>query len=225
VFEEAPPEIDRYIQPSDSAVFAECLVDVEVERLELDKEPRSFLLRFKFDSNEWFEEQVLEKKFWYRRSKGNWQGLVSEPVKIHWKKGKDLTNGITDASFALWQAFQASGNTSGHGFQKLKSSLEYEALAEVVENSDLSECSFFTLFAYISSHRYVDEKESAQAYHAEAERHEKRKRGERVEDPEEEMAGPDEEEIRIYSHGEELAQVIADDVYTNAIKYFSRCSY
>jgi Nucleosome assembly protein (NAP) len=222
VFEEAPPEIDHYIQPSDSAVFAECLVNVEVERFEIEREPRSFLLRFEFGTNKWFEDKILEKRFWYRRSKGNWQGLISEPVKIKWKKGHDLSNGITDASIALWTAFKASKNTSAHGFQKLKGGPEYKALAQKLENSDLGASSFFTLFSFISAFRYVDEKESQQAYEAEAERRQKRKQGERVEEPEDDSGLIEDDEIMVCPHGEDLAQVIADDLYPNAIKYFSK---
>jgi hypothetical protein len=191
-----------------------------VERFEIDTEPRSFVLRFEFGPNKWFEDKILEKRFWHRRSKGNWQGLVSKPVKIHWKKD-DLTNGITDASVALWQVFQATGDESADGYQHLKLSSEWKHLVETLESSDLSGSSFFTLFSYISSYRWVSEQESKEAYEAEADRRNKRSQGETVEDPEEE-AGFEEDELIVCSHGEDLAMGIADDIYPNAIKYFSR---
>ena len=100
VFEQAPQEIDNYIQPTDSKVLGECLSTLEVSRFELDDpngSPRSFSLKFGFTENEYFEDKVLEKKFWFRKTK-DWQGFVSEPVKINWKKGKDLTDGLTDAA-------------------------------------------------------------------------------------------------------------------------------
>jgi hypothetical protein len=222
VFEEAPTEIDHYIQPSDSAVFAESLLNVEVERFELDKEPRSFLLRFEFGPNKWFDNVVLEKRFWYRRAMGSWQGLVSEPVKIHWKNGQDLSRGINDATIALWEAFKAVGNDSSQGFRKLKGAPEYKALAKKLENSDLSDSSFFTLFAFISTYRFVDEKESREAYQAEAERRDRRKNGETIEEAEDDSDFAQDEEILVCPHGEDLAQVIADDLYPHAIKYFSK---
>jgi nucleosome assembly protein (NAP) len=191
-----------------------------VDRFEIEKEPRSFVLRFEFGPNKWFEDKMLEKRFWYRRSKGTWQGLVSEPVKIHWQKDKDLTNGITDASFALWQAFQAAGDESAEGYQHLKQSPEWKKVVEAVESTDLSGSSFFTLFSYISSYRWVSEQESRAAYEAEAERRSKRSQGESVEEPAEDSVF-DEDELVVCPHGEDLALGIADEIYPNAIKFFS----
>jgi hypothetical protein len=222
VFEEVPPEIDHHIQPSDSELFAECLQNVEVERFELDKEPRSVLLRFHFGPNKWFEDKVLEKRFWHRQSKGNWQGLVSEPVKVHWKKGNDLSNGITDASLALWEVYKTKNEPSTNGFTNLKGTQQYKALAKKLETIDLSASSFFTLFGFISSFRYVDEKESQRAYEADAERRERRAKGERVEEPEEEDGNSDDEDVLVCPAGEDIALAIADEIYPNAIKYFSK---
>ena len=70
VFEQAPPEIDNFIQPTDSKVFAECLETFEVSRFELNDpngSPRSFSFKFGFADNEYFEDKVLEKKFWFRK--------------------------------------------------------------------------------------------------------------------------------------------------------------
>jgi len=201
------------------------LKNIQVERFELDKEPRSFLLRFQFGPNKWFEDEILEKKFWHRRSQGNWQGLVSEPVKIHWKKGNDLSNGLTDASLALWEAFKSKNQSSINGFASLKGTTAYKALAKKLETIDLSANSFFTLFGFISSFRYVDEKESQQAYEAEAERREKRARGERVEEPEDEDGSTDDEDILVCPQGEDIALGISDDIYPNAIRYFSKFKY
>jgi hypothetical protein len=198
------------------------LQNVEVERFELDKEPRSFLLRFHFGPNKWFEDKFLEKRFWHRQSQGNWQGLVSEPVKVHWKKGNDLSNGITDASLALWEVFRAKNGSSTSGFTKLKGTSEYKALAKKLETIDLSANSFFTLFGFISAFRYVDEKESQQAYEADAERRDKRAKGEKVEEPDEEDGGTEDEDVLVCPPGEDLALAIADDIYPNAIKYFSK---
>lgn len=86
------------------------------ERDEVEGSPRSVSIRFTFHPNEWFEDEVLEKKFWFRRRRAarggsgaggeqGWCGLVSEPVRIRWKgKGKDLTEGLTDAVYRAWMA-------------------------------------------------------------------------------------------------------------------------
>lgn len=224
VFEEAPPEVDTFIQPTDSEVFADCLKNISAERFEIETEPRSFVLRFEFGANKWFEDTVLEKRFWHRRSKGSWQGLISEPVKIHWKKGHDLSGGITDDSVALWEAFQKGSDKSSEGFAKLKGSKEYNTLAKKLETIDLSDSSFFTLFAFITTFRYVDEKESLEALKAETELREQRARGERTDDPEDDP-NLDDDEILVCPHGEDLALTIADDLYPNAIKYFSKCAH
>lgn len=49
---------------------------------------------------------MLEKRFWYRRSKEGWSGLVSEPVRIHWRRGKDLTGGLGELVWRMWEAEQ-----------------------------------------------------------------------------------------------------------------------
>lgn len=101
VAEEAPQEIDRCIQPCDTAALS-FLQDIEVTRFEVSPdapetgEPRSVKITFSFQENPWFEDRILEKKFWHRRGKDGWTGLVSDPVRIHWKKGKDVTEGLLD---------------------------------------------------------------------------------------------------------------------------------
>ena len=115
VLEQAPPEIDQFIQPSDSRIFGESLLNLTVTRPELDASdakdasPRSLKIRFEFKENEDFEDTVLEKEFWYRRAKDGGVGLVSEPVKVHWKKGRGLTGGLGVAAGELWGARKKGG--------------------------------------------------------------------------------------------------------------------
>ena len=94
VLEQAPPEIDSLITPEDSRILAE-LSNITVTRPEIEGgkkgHPRSVSIRFEFNPNDAFEDKVLEKHFHYRRANDGWVGLVSEPVKINWKKGQDLT--------------------------------------------------------------------------------------------------------------------------------------
>ena len=108
VAEEAPEEIDRRIQPCDTAAL-NFLQEIEVTRFEISPdapetgEPRSVKIVFHFRENPWFEDQVLEKRFWYRKGKDGWTGLVSDPVRIHWKEGKDITEGLLDEAVNLFE--------------------------------------------------------------------------------------------------------------------------
>jgi len=222
VFEQSPPEVDQYIQPSDSQVFAECLKGLEVERFEIDAEPnsgmspRSFSIRMEFADNEWFEDKVLEKKFYYRRASDGWTGLVSEPVKIHWKDGKDLTGGLTDAAVKLWEATQKAANGAAEG----KTSSQRAEVMKLLEKSQDGPPSFFTLFGFVSERRYVTAEESAEATKAEIERRKKKAAGEQVEDVEQEE-GDEHMEVEVCNYGDDLATVLAEDVWPNAIKYFT----
>lgn len=233
MFEQSPPEVDTYIQPSDSQLFAECLRSLEVSRFEINPapvagaepegSPRSLSIKMEFGLNEWFEDDVLEKKLWFRRAKDNWTGLVSEPVNIRWKKGKDLTHGLTNAAANLWEA-RRKMSAATEGDPKESELEEAEALAEKLELSDEAAPSFFTLFSFVSGRRYVSPEESAAANAAEAERREKRSRGEKVEEPEPENDTEDQDPFaEILPNGDDLPNLIAEEVWPNAIKYFSMC--
>jgi len=92
VFEEAPLEIGSHVQARDLPTL-DHLTLLEMNRFEVDenpsnKDPRSFQLTFRFSANEYFEDETIKKKFWHRRSRDGWCGLVSEPFDIQWKDGK-----------------------------------------------------------------------------------------------------------------------------------------
>ncbi|KAI9667070.1 MAG: hypothetical protein M1831_001247 [Alyxoria varia] len=212
VFEQSPLDVDCFIQPSDSAVFASCLKSLHVERFEIpgnvtppsridaegkracfgpEVEPRSVRIAFEFGENEWFEDTLLEKKFYYRYSRDAWEGRVSEPVRIRWKKGKDLSEGLTDAACALWEAEKKAGllNFKGNNAptsdaaqrkaqikkdaeerQRKRETLpEYKSLVQRIENSSEGGLSFFAWFAFRGEHSFVSAEESAVAKKEEAE--------------------------------------------------------
>jgi len=186
--------------------------------------PRSFSVRFEFakDRNEWFEDEVLEKRFWYRRGRDGSVGLVSEPVRIRWRKGRDLTDGLGEAVCRLWEARRKAGLlVDGASAAKLQGLQEYRALVKKLENETEGSPSFFLLFGFVSSLRWVSEEESREANALEMKRREQRKNGEKVEPLPEEIEVEDETEIEVCPHGEDLANVIAEDVWPGAIKYFS----
>lgn len=226
VFEQAPPDIDQYIQPSDSEIFAKCLTGLDVTRPEIPLgpekisnetgHPRSLRIRFEFSENEWFTDKVLEKTFWYRRSADGSAGLVSEPVRVHWKKGKDVTQGLMDGAIKLWEARQKAG-----GNMNKKDLPEFGALAKTVENWSCHNTSFFTWFAFVSAGRWISAEESAEATKKEAERRRKFKEGVKDEEPEDEDDEQAEELVEVCEDGDDLATTIAEDLWPGAIKYFS----
>ncbi|KAF2403112.1 hypothetical protein EJ06DRAFT_528075 [Trichodelitschia bisporula] len=218
VFEQSPPELDQYITPSDSELFAECLKGVSIERFECAATPRSIALKLTFSENEWFSDTVLEKKFHYRRSPDGWVGLVSEPVKINWKEGQDLTQGLTDAAVRAWDERKA--NLTATVQQRLELPA-HKALLEMVEKMDPTSVGFFALFGFVSERVYVSADEAEKGNQAEQERRAARARGDKVEEPEWNEDFEAEAEIEICPHGEDLALVLADDVWPNAIKYFT----
>lgn len=219
VFEQAPPEIDHYIQPTDSEIIGKSLTSLEVKRFEVDEsgengEPRSLLFRFEFSENDFFTNKVLEKKFWYRRSAKGWAGLVSEPVKINWKKGKDTTHGLVDAAFKLFEARKAAGDMH-------KSDLkEHKAITKLLEIWNGENTSFFTWFAYVSPVPYITAEESVQAT-KKAKETKAKVEEEEIEDVEEDIENLV-EPAEAHEAGDDLANLIAEDLWPSATKYFSK---
>lgn len=217
-------EVDGFIQAQDSRIFAESLLSIKVTRPEIDDpkgSPRSLTIDFEFKPNDDFEDTILSKTFWYRRSSDNEVGLVSEPVKISWKKGKDLTEGLTDGAVALWEARKKTGDMAGKGLP------EYTALKEKVENLSGANTSFFTFFGWVSSRRWVSKEESEKANQVHQEKRAARQRGEKVEEAEDEKEDDEDEEygdseVEVHEAGEHLAITIAEDIWPNAIKFFSQ---
>jgi hypothetical protein len=167
---------------------------------------------------------VLEKKFWFRKTK-DWQGLVSEPVKINWKKGKDLTDGQTDAAYKLGELRKklASDTSNGAARKEETKSKEYKRLAQKIETSTDASVSFFAIFSFVSGYRWVSAEESAQAVKEERERFEKIKRGEKVdEEDDDEEDTQDYQEVEVFPGGDEVATIIAEDMWPNAIRYYSK---
>lgn len=165
---------------------------------------------------------MLEKKFWFRKSK-DWDGHVSEPVKINWKKGKDLTGGLTDAAYELAQARRKLAKTANGSAKSKETNLpEYKALAKKIEESTEASVSFFAWFGFVSSYRWISAEESEEASRARAERLEKIKRGEKVEEEEDDDEDePDYQETEVFPQGDEVATLIAEEMWPSALKYFS----
>ncbi|KAI5461147.1 hypothetical protein BGZ63DRAFT_385082 [Mariannaea sp. PMI_226] len=214
VLEQAPMDIDEYIQSSDSAVLLSSLVNLEVERFELPNgDPRSVSIKFEFKENEWFENKVLEKKFYWRHAKDTWAGLVSEPVNINWKAGKDLTNGMLDLVCKVYEDEKAGKEGETENVKKLKKAMDECAMDGV---------SFFAWFGFRG--RKITAEEDKEAQQKEAERRQARKEGKKTEDEEmdedDDDDDEDEYELEIFPTADDLAVCIADDLYPGAIEYF-----
>lgn len=221
VLETCPPEIDQFIQPQDSQIFAESLASISVSRPEIDADPehgnpRTVAFRFEFKPNDFFENTVLEKTFHWRRASDGFTGLVSEPVAVQWKEGKDLSEGLNGLAVKLFEARKKAGDY-------LKKDIpEYAALAEKLTTANAVNTSFFTWFGFVSGRRYVTAEESKKA---EAEH----KKGDaKPEEEEEEDEDEDEEDknddsvVEVHEEGEQLAISIAEDLWPGAIKYFTQ---
>ena len=145
--------------------------------------------------------------------------MVSEPVTINWKKGKDLTDGLLDlVAAANKSTLSEVRNEEG----ERETNDEQKALLKKIENTGMGGLSFFAWFGFIG--RCVSAEESEQAYVKEREYRAKRKAGENVSVPEE-LRDEDLDfgmELEIFPDGDDLAVAFTEDLWPGAIKYFSK---
>lgn len=231
VLEQAPPDIDEYIQPSDSALLLACLTSLSVSHFEIENgakgDPRSVAIKWEFSENEYFEDRVLEKKFWYRRAEDGWAGLVSEPVDIKWKKDKDLTGGLLSMVKRVWDEDKAL-EKAGKGGAKAKDkelTPQQKELKKKIEETGLGGLSFFAWFGFRGQR--ISAEESRLAIEKEQEQRKLRLEGKKVEPLEDDAEDDDDDDdelygLEIFPEGDTLAVTIAEDLWPGAIKYFSR---
>jgi hypothetical protein len=245
-FDNAATELEAAVTPGDLEVFSKALTSLEVTRPEipasakpsdlgLDKfgEPRSLRFTFRFADNEWFADRELSKTFYFRYGKDGSAGLVSEPIKVHWKSpDKDLTKGLTDAALAFWNAQKADpsqqldgvlANEARHARDAAAKNMpEYQALAKKLENDVEGTLSFFNFFSYRG--RWISAAEHTQAKNDLLAKRRAAQAGEEVEDDDEDDDDDDEdfteEAVETFPAGHEVAVTIAEDIYPNAIDYF-----
>ncbi|KAI2807208.1 hypothetical protein RDWZM_006123 [Blomia tropicalis] len=87
--------ISEMIQEHDEPIINH-LVDL---RCEILKEPRGFKIEFEFNDNEYFEDKILTKEYYYSDKVDPFEPLQHEGLmisravgcKINWKPGKDVT--------------------------------------------------------------------------------------------------------------------------------------
>ncbi|CAO1605901.1 MAG: hypothetical protein LQ349_000715 [Xanthoria aureola] len=213
VIDEAPAEIDQRIQPRDVPALS-CLSGLDVERFEVtdadNGEPRSIKLTLTFKPNEWFLDDKIEKKFYWRMSHNGWSGLVSEPVTVRWKNGDRLTDGLLDLAVNLWKK-EFDPDTQGCD---LSSFQEYQTLVERIQRTPQDAVSFFAFLGF-RGHR-VSAEESAAAM----------EKARSMVDISKETEGSSEgspslPDSEIYPHGEEVAVALSEDLYPGATHYFT----
>lgn len=243
VFDHASSELEAAVTGTDLEVFANALKGLEVGRPEipasasvsdvgLDKfgEPRSVTIRFHFGENKWFSDSLLEKTFWYRYGKDGSAGLVSDPVRVNWQPGHDLTEGLTDAAYAFWAAQkqnpaqQLDGIVTGDARKARDAAArelpEYKALAQRLESATNGAISFFNFFSYRG--RWTSAAESVEA---KAELQAKRRaaldgNAQDSDDEDDEDEDFPEEDVETFPAGHEVAVSIAEDIFPSAIDYF-----
>ncbi|KAG7002329.1 hypothetical protein G7Y79_00027g060210 [Physcia stellaris] len=222
--DDAPPAIEPAIQSCDLQILSS-LKAIEIARFEVDDDPshgdpRSFKITFQFDHNDYFENEALEKTFWHRRSKDGSTGLVSEPVKIKWKKNMDPTEGLLDLAV---DAFNEDSNGR---------------LVDRLEESDSSSPSFFAFFGYRG--RSITAAESAKVMDDQSKGSEG---GSATNLPKREQESPEEDLTsiikrtistdenqddplvhEIYPAGDDLAIAICEDLFPGALRYFAQAS-
>ncbi|KAI2793967.1 hypothetical protein POX_a00556 [Penicillium oxalicum] len=246
VFSAAPSEIEEYILEADAEILSESLRNVLVERFEVDAEgngePRSLRFTFEFDpeNNEYFDNAKLVKEFYWRKqvqktAKGKrraWEGLVSDPVRINWKSPEfDPTHGLLDAACDLFEAEKKGGKRSDlPEYEALVKKLEV-AEAEAMKGADEmedEECQLLLLLCLPWSR--VSAEQNEQAVKEDEERWAKIAKGEEVPEDDDEDEDDDEEdfdlvddleEAEVFPGGEDLAIAIAEDLWTNALKYYA----
>lgn len=192
------------------------LHNISVDRPELPNgDPRSFTVKFEFAENEHFEDKVLAKTFMWRNAKDGWAGLVSEPVTIKWKADKDLTNGMLDLVRKVYdEEVKSKSKEDSPSKKKLK---------EQMEATGIDGLSFFSFFGFHGP--IVTDAEHAEATKKVEAQKKLRKAGKPTDDDDEMEEDEDDEddmfEWEIFPTGDDLGVQFADELWPNAIRYFS----
>ena len=246
-----PAAIESSIQSCDLQILSS-LKAIEVTRFEVDDDPehgdpRNFKIAFEFDSGIFFEAKVLEKKFWYRRSKDGWAGLVSEPVRIKWESNADPTLGLLDIAVdAYEERLKGSGTISlseGNKRCTTEPSCDgagaYSRLVNALEDLDAHSISFFAFFGYCgrnittedSAEAMMDQSPSCQSdsgnFVSERSRTVSERNLKSLIRNTTPLDSDDEDPLahEIFLAGEEVANALCEDIFPSALRYFGQSSY
>ena len=189
---------DEHITPEDSEALNN-LAKLNVSRPNVEKgDPRDVEISFTFLDNEYMPAQTVTKLFTHQSSDtAGLTGLISTPSLITWKAGKDLTSGVNQAAFDAFEERKAKA-AKADGKTSNKLGPKEEKLLKLLKKFNPS---FFTWFSFSGNHEELGETSENDAEG-------------------EQPMGP----IEPFPYGDELAVQISDDVYPNAVKYFSMFS-
>lgn len=225
VFGNAPQEVQQFFSPADLALVSSITsfsVDRHQIESELKGEPRSLRFTFEFAPNDIIEDTKLVKEFEYRPRADGPGSLVSKPVPVKFKsKKKDVTQGLLDAAVELYSAEEALKLKNGDAEIDIvdrEALWQHEKLREKMiklDEESEQEPSFFNWFGFRG------------AVNAKAEREPKLSTANGTSSPDEEDEDDDEEidqmlEVEIFPAGEEVAIALAEDLWTDAMDYFSK---
>ncbi|CCX05810.1 hypothetical protein FPQ18DRAFT_402043 [Pyronema domesticum] len=141
---------DEYITPEDAMLLIH-VSSIKVTRPNAEKgDPRDIQISVTLDDNDWTPAQTIVKDFTYQSVDGRTvteTGLISKPVEIKWKAGKDLTFGVNKAAI---EAFEE--RVAGNGTYK-KGPKEEALLALLMKQPS----TFFNWFSYSGVHLALGE--------------------------------------------------------------------
>lgn len=219
-------DLDTAITEPDAHILEECLASIDVKRPD-PKEIRSFDIIFKFKENEFFSNTELKKSFVYKELGTESRGIVSEPVKIDWKEGKDVTNGATTAAYDYYHAKVKELKEKGLGVSEIQEP-DWESFIPESEGGgcgghgsddghdhdhdhdhDGPQRSFFNWFSWWGSGIVFEKLKAAMEKVKESN------------DTEGEIEIDDDDED-VYPGGEIVSQSIVKDLFPNASKFFSK---
>lgn len=200
-------DLKEHITPEDFDLLTS-LKSLTVNRFNAEKgDPRDMDLIFTFTENAYTPAQTIKKRFVYsaeNAAQGE-VGMISEPVHIQWKEGKDLTGGINKAAMEAFEERRKAGEKS-KGKGKGKKAEHGPAVKKLIDLIDKdTHQSFFNFFSYSGPHKEFGEIADNQEEDSEAE-----------------------DENGVYSGmldpfpwGDAVSVAISEDMYPNAVKYFS----
>lgn len=227
VFGNAPEEVQQFFSPADLALTSS-LTSFSVDRYQIEQEskgePRSLRFTFEFAPNDIIEDTKLVKEFEYRtRVPDGPGGFVSKPVAIKFKnKKKDVTQGLLDAAVELYSAEEALKLKNGDGEIDIvdrEALWQHEKLRERMIKLDEEPdegLSFFNWFGFrgaVNAHAEPEAKVAAVNGNS---------------SPDEEEEDDDEVdqmlEVEIFPAGEDVAITLAEELWTDAMDFFSKSS-
>lgn len=206
-----PEELQAVFAPNDALVLV-ALKSMKVERHQIksdtEGEPRSLRFTFEFDKNDIFEDSVVVKDFDFKvREDGG--ALVSTPVTFHWtsKAKKAGTNKLLDLADQLYKAEKAF--TDGPIDQTERENLwQYEKLREELEKQQEESSDEYGFLDWFGFRGAVNDLLAKQ------------------EDEDIDEDGEDLDdgtlEVEIFPGGEDIAMILAEDLWPDAVEYFIR---